>query len=266
LMAVTVAANNIGEGRLSTEESAGVTFTHLAQSAGDANALLLLLQLDPEGAAPTGVTAVWDSGAANQTMTLIEQWVSGGISFYMFGLIAPTTGTGISAVISWTNACYSIGAFSAWQGVNQASVAAAFTNPTHVSVVAGSTTQGFAITSAVSNMVAGHFNTDRAWIISVNNILLYDVTAWSGAKGAELWDATASYDSGAASVTLSVNMVSFDNTVRMQGVNINAEAGQPAVKRVGGVKFASRMSARSGAMWRKAGELLVPDKAKLSWM
>jgi hypothetical protein len=39
--------------------------------------------------------------------------------------------------------------------------------------------------------------------------------------------------------------------------------GHPAVKRVSGVKYASRMSARSGAMWR---ELLVPDKPRLIWV
>lgn len=109
-----------------------INLTTLTVGSGTNRALVAGIIISSTSA-PTSVTAVWDSGGTNQSMTQIGTGTSTTTStmqyIFLFGLLAPTSGNKTLA-FSWTNAASNGGYASAisFTGVNQTSVAAAFIN------------------------------------------------------------------------------------------------------------------------------------------
>ena len=91
----------------------------------------------------------------------------------MFGLVGASAGSGtVSCYVFWNNNCSGHFNASAWTGVLQTSVAAAFTNPTH----ANATSAGPAavtIPSAANNVAVAQFGASIGAMDSVNDAAIY---------------------------------------------------------------------------------------------
>lgn len=193
--------------------------TFLTIGAGANRALVVYITLLASGAASTGVTAVWDSGGTNQSMTLIDSFSNPsdfGASpqtVLMFGLVAPTSGNKTLA-ISWTNSAnYSIGSAS-FTGASQVGGTTTFANAVHAQNVTGSsTTATSTITSTATSIVTAQFLTQ----IAADSVS--DTQLWLNSNPA--FNTSANYKTGAASVSLTADLTTSGGTKWMsQGVSI----------------------------------------------
>lgn len=203
----------------------------LTVGTGANRALVAYITLLASGAAPTGVTAVWDSGGTNQSMTLIDSFTNAsdfGASpqlVLMFGLVAPTSGNK-TLTISWTNSAnYSIGAAS-FTGASQVGGTTTFANATHTQDVTGtSTTATSTITSTATSIATAQFLT-QATADSVS-----DTQLWLNSNPA--FSTSANYKTGAASVSLTADLTTSGGSKWMsQGVSIAPAAAATTAKRL----------------------------------
>jgi hypothetical protein len=195
--------------------SAGVTSLSPTLTVTSANALIVLVGL-PGGSA---VTAVWDSGGTNQSMTLIKSFSGTPGTIYVFGLLAPTTGSK-TLKVSWTFQGNALVAVAGLTGVDQSAISTSFTSFTTSGAAA---TASVAVTTATNNgafaiglddnagaSASGGSNT----VINLTNFI------------ANVGDAIAHYQvtSGAGSVTLSYTPGGGANWI-YAGVNVVATGG-----------------------------------------
>lgn len=162
-------------------------------SAGSNLALLVSVVLGSASDA-SGVTAVWDQGGTNQSMTqlIIEQNSGNGTSVW-FGLRNPTVVTNGIVRVSWTTTqtdCFIVGICFA--GVAQTNDATAFPH------TAGSNSTGtntVSLTSATGNMCVGCEIPGS--LGTTTGTQIYQDDASGG------WiNAAAEYDNGSATVTI----------------------------------------------------------------
>jgi hypothetical protein len=133
--------------------STSMTYNGITVGSGSNRALVLLINIGAGSTLPTGVTAVWDNGGTNQSMTLITSLTQTNTSVicYVFGLRNPTAGLK-NLLVSWTNANEAFAAAISFTGVDQTSNAAAFPNPNTVTNTTSNATCSLAITSASGNI------------------------------------------------------------------------------------------------------------------
>lgn len=128
------------------------TNTTMTVGSGSSRALLCLVAWDKTFATPGTITVNWDSTGTNQAMTLIGSGntSTNTCSVQFYGLIAPTSGNktfrvawtvGTAEVVTWC---------SDFTGVNQTSVANAFTLATNANGT--STTPSITITSNANDL------------------------------------------------------------------------------------------------------------------
>lgn len=166
----------------------------------------------------SGVTAVWDSGGTNQSMTLIDSFTNttdfpGVQSVLLFGLAAPTSGNK-TLLVSWTGtANFGVG-YADFTGANQVGGTSTFANAVHAQDITGSsTTATSTITSATGNLVTAQYIT---------------ISAADSVSDSQLWlntlvalESSANYKAGAASVSLTADLTGSGGTKWMsQGVSI----------------------------------------------
>lgn len=122
---MAVAFDNVGTPTATATVSGttGLSDTSLTVSNSGNMCVMYLVSFFQQFALPSGTTAVWDSGGANQTMTLIKDaGNSNGNGCYVavFGVIAPTTGSGLTFKISgWTGSLGVSIIGASFSGVNQ---------------------------------------------------------------------------------------------------------------------------------------------------
>jgi hypothetical protein len=143
------------------EAASTTSFTNSTHTVGaSANALVLFLQFNTGGAAPTSINVTWDSVA----MTLIGTKATSvaGAWAYKYGLLAPHTGNKTLSV-SWTNAASYGGVTVAFTGADQTAFATTFKNLTSDASTPGATgnypTGGLAVTTNSGDMAVGCFAT-----------------------------------------------------------------------------------------------------------
>src|SRR6266853_1154650 len=137
-----------------------------------ANALCVTISFLRIGAtAPTGVAATWDSGGTNQVMTQVAHASATGLDAYIFGLLAPTTGSHTLSVTWTNNANFGIGVVGL-TGATQASLATAFINAS-TNTGTGTTASVAIPTSANSGVIGIAVDSDPASSASgVSNTVL----------------------------------------------------------------------------------------------
>jgi hypothetical protein len=142
----------------STLAAGGVNGTSVSSSMTltitSANALVGSLTLQDGTATPTSVTAHWDSAGTNQPMTLIKAIEPGnGLHAFLFGLLAPTAGTNLTLLFSWTGGTFSEGGGIGLTGVDQTSFATSFPHATTNSGTSQS--PSVVVTTSANNGVVG---------------------------------------------------------------------------------------------------------------
>src|SRR5258706_16235331 len=169
-----------------------------------ANGLCVTISFLRIGAtAPTSVTATWDSGGTNQVMTQVAHATATGLDAYIFGLLAPTTGSHTLSVTWTNNADFGIGVIGL-TGVTQTSVAAAFTNAT-TNTGTGTTASVTVPSSANSGVIGIAVDSDPASSASgaSNTVLLLG----NGVIANNAGDFVSNYQiPGSSSVTLSYTL------------------------------------------------------------
>lgn len=76
-----------------------INYTGITVAAGTNSALVLTVMVDQNVGTPSTISAVWDSGGSNQTMTQLASSFSTGVrGAVVFGLRAPTTGNKTLAI------------------------------------------------------------------------------------------------------------------------------------------------------------------------
>jgi len=157
LVPTDVSVDQVGVLRISVpaQDASPVDYAGMITVGGGSNrALLATVAFFGVGAStPTGITATWDQGGTNQSMTLLGSQVStaSGYVYCFFGLLAPTSGNKTLRV-AWTGgqstAQTGISGIS-FTNVNQASLSAAFPGFT--------TNSGTSVTASVDvPSAAGH--------------------------------------------------------------------------------------------------------------
>ncbi len=201
---------------------ATLTVSNLTVGSGSNRALILLLMFGV-GSPPAGITATWDSGGTNQSMTIIPNTTTADNSVLagsgvLYGLLAPTSGNK-SLVVSWTGNQEAHACAISFTGVDQTSVAVAFPHGNtvvHTTITASPV--AVAITSAVGNMVVAAETQNAAVFDSTNG------TTIAISSGGPNLAIAANYDSGAASVTLSAAF-SSTSTWDATGCDVLASSG-----------------------------------------
>lgn len=200
-----------------------VTLSNANMTVGSGSNRALLCVVSWEGvAAPTGISAKWDTAGTNQTMAQIGSTISNGnFRVALFGLLAPTSGNK-NFTLSWTNTCSCYLDLIAFTGVDQTSNAVAF--PHFNSATATSTGPATVnITSASGNYTLATFVADAAGdLTTLNQTVMYgpDI-ADSNCSGA------ANYAVGAASNTHNCT-VSASTAWAVCGVDVLASGAAAA--------------------------------------
>ncbi len=191
-MAVTVNGSVGAETYINAVTTKDYTFTVASGSN-----LALVLTLNFGSNAVSGITAVWDQGGTNQSMTqlVLAQNVSPGVgSSAIFGLRNPTVGSSLTLRVSWTTTSEVFIAAICFAGVDQTSNVAAF--PHTASYTVAGSGQTVSLTSATGNMVVG-CQTATGSQGTPTGTTIYD-DHFSGA----IINAQAEYDNGASSVNV----------------------------------------------------------------
>ena len=239
---MAVAISNSGFAAVSQAFNTQATVS--CSSGGTNRVALLLLQLYPHAAAPTNATAIFDQGATNQAMTLIEFWSSGGVYHYMFGLIAPVAGSSPQCRALWSEGCAYCAHVSVWTGANQNSFSEAFVNPTHNT--GSGTLMQLTVTSALNGVVVGHHNVVATSASPVDTILFEP--AEFGLGGEIGWGSYMLNSSPNSTLQSTIPGGSW----RSQGVFIAqfaAPTGHPTRKRFGGVTHAQVVKGKNTRVW-----------------
>ena len=218
----SVSVNAVGSVKALAGTVTSFSYNNITVAAGTNSALIATIVLDTSTPVTSGVSAVWDSGGTNQTMTLLSRQdagVNGGTAL-IFGLRAPTTGNKTLAV-SWTTATGGYYASAiAFDHVSQTSDATAFPSAGRVTGLGppgANTTSSITIPSAAvdycvsaSTLVGGVHRTAQS------DTELFYSTAASADNG------EAQYGVGASSKTMTV---SLDSTGGWATVGVDVAAG-----------------------------------------
>lgn len=170
----------------------------------------------------SGVTATWDNGGTNQSMTLIASQgatvFNNGPPVYVFGLLNPTTGNK-TLHLSWTTSSEICGAALAYDGVDTSSFAAAFTNVNKAGNTSANPT--VVVTSATDDAAV-------ASVLSTNGLSAPTQTSVFLESGFTYSNAYAMQRAvGAASVSLGWTGPSANNAII--GFNVVASSGGAAL-------------------------------------
>lgn len=142
-----------------------------------ANALAVVMAFPHSTSGPSGtITVTWDSGGTNQIMTQVHGLISSGAAVYIYGLLAPTTGTKTLAV-SWTGANsvnYGLGLIGL-TGVDQTAVTSSFRN-FNDSIVSGLSDSINVSTSATDGSIAVATDTATGAATGINNTTLFNIS------------------------------------------------------------------------------------------
>jgi hypothetical protein len=163
-----------------------LSYTGLTIAAGANIALVVTIDWDIGGAAPTGLSVTWDSGGTNQSLTRI---VNNGTS-ELWGLVNPTIGNKTLAM-SWTTTARVFIAGMAFNGVDQTGGATTFPNTANS---ASATT--LTISSAIYRKVMC-CGTTTAVLGTISG-----TTIFSDSASGTFINSFANYDDGATSVTI----------------------------------------------------------------
>jgi len=213
--------------------------------------ILVQLQLNPLGSAPTGVAMVLDPTGLNASLTLIDSYNPGtGAYFYLFAIL----GVSVSARIvraTWTNSCYGIGQVCVLTGVKQTSVAAAFTNAAHNTNSFGSAS--VTVTSATNNLAIAHFQ------CTISSCTPNQTSIWGPSPWANLsLNSGGNYDVGAASVPLTA---SVSGTWVGQGINVNVSItawdGSAALAGTGGATLTANLREQTKGALTGSGAIVA---------
>lgn len=194
----TVSVDAVGT-KLYQSTNTSASYTGITVGSGSNRALVVTLSWDQAfpSVAPSSVTAVWDSGGTNQSMTSIINQTTAGTApqVTLFGLVAPTSGNK-TLLVSWTtSAPVWVDAIS-FTGVNQTGGATSFPNST--GAVNAATLN---VTSATGNMVVNVGAGGGSPGVITGTTIYSDVQV-------QLFS-YANYDNGAATVTIgAANVVS----------------------------------------------------------
>ena len=198
-MAVTLDAT----GTALVQGGASVTsMSYTGITVGSGNALIAMIGVGNN--ASSGVTAVWDSGGANQSMALLGTVNNGGSISVLFALRAPASGNK-TLLFNWTTgAPGNVGCAISFNGVLQTSDAAAF--PNYNSATGNGTALSVTVTSAAGDIVVGQAaDTNSGNTITAGNTQIYnDNTSVS-------FTTLGEYASGAASVALTATGSAISN-------------------------------------------------------
>jgi hypothetical protein len=183
---------------------ATLTVPNLTVGSGTNRAAAVLVWWD-QGTFPTGVTATWDSGGTNQSMTQVPGTQvadgSSSVSAAIYAVVAPTSGNK-SLVVSWTGSLEVHAMAISFTGVNQTSVATAFPHGAKNSGnSAGPAT--ITITSATGNLVIAGDSQGAGSFGAVSGTTIAKDDTTGPALGV-----VGNYDNGAATVTLTAALPS----------------------------------------------------------
>src|SRR5258706_6881917 len=170
-----------------------------------ANALCVTISfLTLSGTPPTSVTATWDTDGTPQVMTQVAHATSTGLDAYIFGLLAPTTGSHTLSVTWTNNANFGIGVVGL-TGVTQASLAAAFINAS-TNTGTGTTASVVVPTSANRGVIGIAVDSDPA--SSASGVSNTTLLLGNGVVVNNAGDFVSNYQvpSNATSVTLSYTL------------------------------------------------------------
>src|SRR5882672_3878008 len=246
-------------GGASSATIAGFTVTN-------ANALCVTISfLTLSGISPTSVTATWDSGGTNQLMTQVANASSTGLDAYIFGLLAPTTGSHTLSVTWTNNADFGIGVVGL-TGVTQTSIAAAFINPS--TNTGTGTTASVAIPTSANSGVIG-IAVDNDPTSSAGNVSNTVLLLGNGVIVNNAGDFVSNYQvpSNATSVTLSYTLGS-SNWV-YAGINIatpvRLEWGFEQSNQFQSPYSTVKNTHRAGSVKSKSGFAIFPIPFKQGW-
>lgn len=193
---MTVAFDAKSSAVVSVNGATSLTISNLTVGAGSNRAVFAIVSW-ATSTAPTGVTAVWDNGGTNQSMSLVPGTNgSTGVSTIatsIYELPAPTSGNK-SLKISWTGSFEAHAAAISFTGVDQTTPGQNGAAVLKTTVTASPCS--VPITSATGDMaIAGFIEQVSSWgTISGTTIAKDDTTG-----PAQAW--AANYTSGASSVT-----------------------------------------------------------------
>jgi hypothetical protein len=179
--AVTFDSCSTGGAGSSVSGTSGVN-SNMTVSAGLTNGILVFsVVIGSNVAPPTGMTATWDSGGTNQSMTAVpgSPAINGNESHFAFYLLNPIAGNKILAA-TWTGAISAVTQACSFQG---ASGVANFTSanggtPQTVIVTAGANDMAFGAFSSTSN-----FSTTAPTQVNIDNTQSQWAIAWARASG-----------------------------------------------------------------------------------
>lgn len=195
-----------------------VNFTNLTIASGSNRALVVVLNFGV--ATISGLTVVWDSGGANQSLTQINTANgTGGVVARadLWGLVNPVIGNK-TLTVSWTTASDIYVDACSFAGVDQTGGATSFPNSTSVTGSGILTTLSTTVTSAIGDYVLAGFTVTGSGFSSVNNTQVFiDNT------GAGCCNAAANNAIGAASVTMTGNFGAATSSAAV-GTDIKAAA------------------------------------------
>jgi hypothetical protein len=187
-------------------------YTGITVGSGSNRALIVYVALTVGGSAPV---LHWDSAGTNQLMTLLGTGVADGTSahYYLFGLVAPTSGAK-NLLVSWTGTVQSLVDAVSFTGVNQTGGTTSF--PHYNSATGTGTTATVVITSATGNFVVGIFGDNFDGVGTTGQTQLYSDNTGISSSG--------NYSAGAASVSLTSVISASSSAWGAAGCDILAAA------------------------------------------
>jgi hypothetical protein len=202
-----------------TATAASITINDMTVGTASNRALFLIMEWN-NTAFPTGVTAVWDSGGSNQSMTLVSgtngRNTGGGSCTAIYSLVAPVSGNK-TLLVSWTGSIEAHAMAMGFSNVNQSTPTQ--NGNTNYKTVATAPPATITITSASTNMVLTGFEQSAA-LFNENNTGIWFADTNGPSDGV-----VYSYTGGAASITASATWTTTTNTWSAWGCDIVANSG-----------------------------------------
>lgn len=176
-----------------------LNFTNQSITAGLNDPALVVFVTQSTNVNVSGMTAVWDSGGTNQSMTQVSTLATANGQVWIFARLAPTSGNSLTLALSWTGTGQVFVSSFSLKNVLQTSVATAFLHATNGS---GGTTPSIAVTSQANDLVASVWASLGTFSGTFSGTPVYSNNAGI------TWDGAASYDTGTASVTATAGATS----------------------------------------------------------
>lgn len=167
-------------------------------AAGHTGQVMVLAVTVASNDALSAVTAAWDTGATNQSMTALGSANVGTAQVYMFGLRNPTVGTSLTFAASWTGGGQVIIYECVFQGADVTTDATAFPVASRVSAT-NQAPISVAVPSATGNIAFAGFDSTANFTSTtgVNNHFNNAGSQW--ATAADYWATTGASTTVSAS-------------------------------------------------------------------